>query len=54
METMKGAGRQHKANTPAGIMDEDQDDPIARVRVSVKFVSNRRKIMIPARISTTV
>ena len=31
-ETVEGAGRQHKANTPAGIMDEDQDDPVARVR----------------------
>ena len=28
----EGQGRQHKANTPAGIMDEDQDDPVARVR----------------------
>ncbi len=32
VDTVEGAGRQHKANTPAGIMDEDQDDPVARVR----------------------
>lgn len=28
----EGANRQHKANKPAGIMDEDEDDPVARVR----------------------
>ena len=32
VDPAEGAGRQQKANVPAGIMDEDQDDPVARVR----------------------
>jgi len=32
VDTAEGPGRQHRANAPAGIMDEDQDDPVARVR----------------------
>jgi SEL1 protein len=32
VDPMEAPGRQHKANTPVGIMDEDQDDPVARVR----------------------
>jgi SEL1 protein len=29
---MEDPGHQHKPNTPVGIMDEDQDDPVARAR----------------------
>jgi len=32
VRTKADSARQHNPNTPVGIMDEDQDDPVARVR----------------------